>query len=78
MNRYNIIRCQIILLASPFDIWLALLISLRSEIESSVATIYLSICLICGSRALVNLGHFLSFLIYTQSVGFLGRGISPS
>jgi hypothetical protein len=31
-----------------------------------------------GSTALVYLGRFFSFLIYTQSVGFLGRGISPS
>jgi hypothetical protein len=26
----------------------------------------------------VNLRRFLSFLIYTQSVGLLGQGISPS
>jgi hypothetical protein len=26
----------------------------------------------------VDLGRFFSLLIYTQSVGFLGRGISPS
>jgi hypothetical protein len=32
---------------------------------------------IYGSTALVDLGHFFSFLIYTQSVGHLGRGISP-
>jgi hypothetical protein len=31
-----------------------------------------------GSTALVDLGRFFSFLIYTQSVGLLGRGISPS
>jgi hypothetical protein len=36
---------------------------------------YLSIY---GSTALVDLGRFFSFLIYTQSVGLLGRGISPS
>jgi hypothetical protein len=28
--------------------------------------------------ALVDLGRFFSFLIYTQSVGLLGWGISPS
>jgi hypothetical protein len=33
---------------------------------------------LCGSTALMDLGHFFSFLIYTQSVGLLGRGISPS
>jgi hypothetical protein len=33
---------------------------------------------IYGSTALVDLGRFFSFVIYTQSVGFLGRGISPS
>jgi hypothetical protein len=33
---------------------------------------------IYGSTALVDLGCFFSFLIYTQSVGLLGWGISPS
>jgi hypothetical protein len=33
---------------------------------------------IYGSTALVDLGRFFSFLIYTQSVGLLGLGISPS
>jgi hypothetical protein len=31
-----------------------------------------------GCIALVDLGHFFRFLIYAQSVGLLGRGISPS
>jgi hypothetical protein len=31
-----------------------------------------------GSTALVGLGYFFSFLNYTQSIGLLGRGISPS
>jgi hypothetical protein len=42
---------------------------------SSYNTMYLSIY---GSTALVDLGRFFSFLIYTQSAGLLGRGISPS
>jgi hypothetical protein len=33
---------------------------------------------IYGSTAHVDFGCFFSFLIYTQSVGLLGRGISPS
>jgi hypothetical protein len=33
---------------------------------------------ICSSTALVGLGLSFSFLIYTQSVGLLRRGISPS
>jgi hypothetical protein len=33
---------------------------------------------IYGSIALVDLGRFFSFLIHTQSVRILGRGISPS
>jgi hypothetical protein len=33
---------------------------------------------IFGSTAPMDLGHFLTFLVYTQSVGVLGRGISPS
>jgi hypothetical protein len=35
---------------------------------------YLSI----GSTAIVDLGRRFSFLIHIQSVGLLGRGISPS
>jgi hypothetical protein len=31
-----------------------------------------------GCTALVDIGRFFSFLIYTQSVGLLGRGISRS
>jgi hypothetical protein len=38
-------------------------------------SIYLSIY---GSTALVDLGCYFSFLIYSQLVGLLGRGISPS
>jgi hypothetical protein len=50
-------------------------------------SVCLSVCLpiympiypsIHGSTALVDLGRFFSFLIYTQSVGLLGQGISPS
>jgi hypothetical protein len=33
---------------------------------------------IYGSTALVDLGSFFSFLISTQSIGHLGRGIIPS
>jgi hypothetical protein len=33
---------------------------------------------IYGCTVLVDLGRFFSLLIYTQSVGLLGRGISPS
>jgi hypothetical protein len=43
-------------------------------IARSFTAIYLPIY---GSTALVDLGPFFSFLIYTQSVGLLGRGISP-
>jgi hypothetical protein len=40
--------------------------------------VHLSSWYIYGSTALVDLGRFFSFLIYTQSIGLLGRGISPS
>jgi hypothetical protein len=41
--------------------------------------VYLSFYLsIYGSTALVDLGRFFSFLIYTQSVRLLGRWISPA
>jgi hypothetical protein len=33
---------------------------------------------VCGSTALVDFGRFFGFLIYTQSVGLLGRVISQS
>jgi hypothetical protein len=46
---------------------------------SSYFPLYLSIYLsIYGSTALVDLGRFFSFVIHTQSVGLLGRWISPS
>jgi hypothetical protein len=38
-------------------------------------SIYLSVC---GSTALMDLDCFFSFLIYIQTVGLLGRGISLS
>jgi hypothetical protein len=42
-------------------------------------SVYLSIHLsIYGSTALVDLGRFFSFFIYTQLLWLLGRGISPS
>jgi hypothetical protein len=41
----------------------------------TILSIYLSIYL---STAHVDLGRFFSFLIYTQSIGLLGRGISLS
>jgi hypothetical protein len=56
---------------------------------ASTPTVFMAWCLIneaqeqlnlrsiYGCTALVNLGRFFSFLIYTQSVGLLGRGISP-
>jgi hypothetical protein len=47
----------------------------------SVLSELLSLCLSLsphGSTTLLELGCFFSFLIYTQSVGLLGRGISPS
>jgi hypothetical protein len=33
---------------------------------------------LCGSTALWTLASFSSFVIYTQSVGLLGQGMSPS
>jgi hypothetical protein len=46
---------------------------------SMYLSMYLSVYLsIYGSAVRVYLGRFFSFLIYTQSVGLLGRGISPS
>jgi hypothetical protein len=45
------------------------------HLEDRMEIKYLSIY---GSTALVDLGRFFSFLIYTQSVGLLEGGISPS
>jgi hypothetical protein len=47
----------------------------RSAVSFIVSLYGLSIY---GSTALVDVGCYFSFLMYTQSVGFLGRGISPS
>jgi hypothetical protein len=44
------------------------------SIYLSIYLSILSIQSIYGSTALVGLGRFFSFLIYTQSVGLLGRG----
>jgi hypothetical protein len=59
----------------PELLWVYVEITYLSVCLSVYLSIYLSIY---GSTALVDLGRFFSFLIYTQSVGLLGRGISPS
>jgi hypothetical protein len=47
--------------------------------DGGLGIFFFTICIpIYGSTALVDLSRFLSFLIYIQSVGLLGRGISPS
>jgi hypothetical protein len=67
------IRCYI-----PEELFISIYLEYVMLLCCSVP-IYLSIYLsIYGSTALVDLGSFFSFLIYTQSVGLLGRGISPS
>jgi hypothetical protein len=48
--------------------YLSIYVSVRPSVSLSVYC----------CTALVDLGHFSSFLIYTQSVGLLGWGISPS
>jgi hypothetical protein len=51
----------------------------QHKLRNSTSRDCLSVSLsIYASTALVGLGHFNSFLIYTQSVGLLGQGISPS
>jgi hypothetical protein len=72
-------------LSSADSVYLILLLAVLSDYRSSTylrhvvlsdyqRIIYTSVAL----RALVDLGHFFSFLIYTQSTRLLGRGISPS
>jgi hypothetical protein len=52
------------------------LIEFKCEIdEHAVSSTNLSIYV---STALVDFGRFFSFLIHTQSVGLLRRGINPS
>jgi hypothetical protein len=58
-------------------------VTLKQGDAGNVFSIYLSICLsiylsIYDCTALADFGRFFSFLMYTQSVGLLGRGISPS
>jgi hypothetical protein len=54
------------------SVYLSVRPSVRSSIHPSIHPP------ISASTALVDLGRFFSFLIYTQLVGLLGRGISPS
>jgi hypothetical protein len=53
-----------------------------SELLMTISTMevpmYFSIYLSMALQPLVDLDSFFSFLIYIQSVGLLGRGISPS
>lgn len=49
--------------------------SIREPVSSETVILYLSIYV---STALIDLGLFISFLIYTQSLGALGQVISPS
>jgi hypothetical protein len=59
---------------SPVDVLSANNINTHCPL-TGMDTNYLSLY---GSAALVDLGRFFSFLIYTQSVGLLGRGNSTS
>jgi hypothetical protein len=52
--------------------------ALMCNLKRGVITTFAYNLSIYGSTALVGLGPFFSFLIYTQSVGLLGRRISPS
>jgi hypothetical protein len=63
------------------SIYLSISVSLSTylSVRPSYPSIHPSIDIsIYGCTGLVDLGRFLSFFIYTQSVGLLGRGISPS
>jgi hypothetical protein len=60
------------------SICLSLCLSVRLSIYISIYPsiyVYLSIY---GSTALLDLGRFISFLMYSQSIGHLERGISLS
>jgi hypothetical protein len=59
---------------SVFALWYYNLITISLQGYRDLS-IYLSIY---GFTALVDLGRFFSFLIYTQSLGLFGRGFSPS
>jgi hypothetical protein len=56
---------------------LAYFLHISEKVTKLLGVLYLYLSL-NGSTALVGLDRFFSFLIYTQSVGLLGRGISPS
>jgi hypothetical protein len=47
------------------------------QIKCKCLRLYVFPFFLHGSTALVDLDHFFSFLIYTQSVGLLERGIKP-
>jgi hypothetical protein len=67
----------VIVLVKPTNVCISslLLLDVFSHGFRNLISIYLSIY---GSTALVDLGRFFSFLIYTKSVRLLGRGISLS
>jgi hypothetical protein len=78
-NTYNKFTFLIIILRTTWPIQGPIYIVHKFCYLSIYLSIYLSVCLsIYGSTVLVGLGRFFSFLMHTQSVGLLGRGISPS
>jgi hypothetical protein len=68
--RIQVKRYRLCQLAGSYYSWF-------SEMVMNNFSLSLSLSL-CDSTALVDLGRFFSFLTYTQPIGLLGRGISPS
>jgi hypothetical protein len=79
-HHHNHYRYHELRLFRPLPDWLDKLIQWNRVIPTYLFVIFINTLTIsiCGPTALVNFDHFFSFLIWTQSVGLLGRGISPS
>jgi hypothetical protein len=76
LSLFNDFLCNSVYITSKLSIYLSIYLYIYLSIYLSIyISIYLSIY---DSTALVDLGRYFSFLIYTQSVELLGRGISPS
>jgi hypothetical protein len=72
-HNYSSLSISIIKIILPVEFREIIGSIFRESYETQISYLF-----IYGCTVLVDLGRFFSFLIYTQSVGLLGRGISPS
>jgi hypothetical protein len=76
MKRKFKMKCKISLVKRDLSYWYCMLLFLIPQI--SLMFLFSSVSLSLWLYSPLDLGRFFRFLIYIQSVGLLGRGISPS